>query len=248
MIKLVSTALGLLIAFSVCGQLTALEIVQKSEDNLRGKSNKSELEIKIVRPTWERTMEAKSWAKGTEMSMILILSPARDKGTVFLKRDKEIWNYVPTVERNIKLPPSMMLQSWMGTDFNNDDLVRESSMVNDYTHKLLGEETIRGMVCYKIEFIPKPEAAVVWGKIICYITKDYFLQVQVEFYDEDDVLINILEGFDIKTMDGRQLPSRMRMTPQDKEGHYTEMIYHSIDFDIDIDDSYFTTQNMKRIH
>ena len=248
MIKLVSTAFGLLMAFSVYGQLTALEIVQKSEDNLRGKSNKSELEIKIVRPTWERTMEAKSWAKGTEMSMILILSPARDKGTVFLKRDKEIWNYVPTVERNIKLPPSMMMQSWMGTDFNNDDLVRESSMVNDYTHKLLGEETIRGMACYKIEFIPKPEAAVVWGKIICYITKDYFLQVQVEFYDEDDVLINILEGFDIKTMDGRQLPSRMRMTPQDKEGHYTEMIYHSIDFDIDIDDSYFTTQNMKRIH
>lgn len=206
------------------------------------------MEINIVRPTWQRTMQAKTWSKGTNMSMILILAPARDKGTVFLKREKEIWNYVPTVERNIKLPPSMMMQSWMGTDFNNDDLVRESSMVNDYTHTLLGQETVRGMLCYKIEFIPKPEAAVVWGKIICYITKDDFLQVQVAFYDEDDVLINILEGFDIKTMDGRKLPSRIRMTPQDKEGYYTEMIYHSITFDVAIEDAFFTTQNMKRIH
>jgi len=235
-------------SFTLSAQLTAREIVQKSEDKLRGKSNKSELEIRIVRPTWQRTMVAKSWAKGTEKSMILILSPARDKGTVFLKRDKEIWNYVPTVERNIKLPPSMMMQSWMGTDFNNDDLVRESSMVEDYTHKLLGESTIQGTACYKIEFTPKPEAPVVWGRLVCYISKDEFLQLRVEFYDEDDVLINVLEGFDVKEMDGRKLPSRMRMTPQDKEGHYTEMVYHSIAFNIAIDDAFFTTQNMKRVH
>lgn len=239
----------LVLAFSpaVFAQISATEIVKRSEDKLRGNSNKSEIEIRIVRPTWNRTMEAKSWAKGTEKSMILILSPARDKGTVFLKRDKEIWNYIPTVERNIKLPPSMMMQSWMGTDFNNDDLVRESSMVNDYTHKLLGEKNVNGRSCYKIEFIPKPDAPVVWGKIICYISKEEYLQMRVEFYDEDNVLINVMEGYDVKDIGGRILPSRMRMIPQDKEGHYTEMIYQNIEFDIAISDSFFTTQNMKRI-
>ncbi len=235
------------ISLPAFGQLTAKEIVQRSEDNLRGESNKSVLEIRIVRPTWQRTMEAKSWAKGTEKSMILILSPARDKGTVFLKRDKEIWNYIPTVERNIKLPPSMMMQSWMGTDFNNDDLVRESSMVNDYTHKLLGEESIDGRACYKVEFIPKPDAPVVWGKIICFISKEHYLQMRVEFYDEDNELVNVMEGYDVAKIGGRTLPTRMRMIPQDEEGHYTEMVYKDMEFNIDIEDSFFTTQNMKRI-
>ncbi len=242
-------AIILILAFgqTALAQLSATEIVKRSEDKLRGNSNKSEIEIRIVRPTWNRTMEAKSWAKGTEKSMILILSPARDKGTVFLKRDKEIWNYIPTVERNIKLPPSMMMQSWMGTDFNNDDLVRESSMVNDYTHKLLGEKSINSRPCYEVEFIPKPDAPVVWGKIICYISKEDYLQMRVEFYDEDNVLINVMQGYDVKDIGGRVLPSRMRMVPQDKEGHYTEMIYKNIEFEIDISDSFFTTQNMKRI-
>jgi outer membrane lipoprotein-sorting protein len=239
--------IGVSLSLPSLAQLSAKEIVQRSEDNLRGNSNMTELEIRIIRPNWQRTMEAKSWAKGTEKSMVLILSPARDKGTVFLKRNKEIWNYIPTVERNIKLPPSMMMQSWMGTDFNNDDLVRESSMVNDYTHQLLGEETIEGLACHKIEFIPKPDAPVVWGKIMCFISKTDYLQMRVEFYDEEGTLINVMQGFDVTQIGGRTLPARMRMVPQDKEGHYTEMIYRDIAFDIDIADSFFTTQNMKRV-
>ena len=226
---------------------SALEIVKKSEDKLRGNSNQVEIQINIVRPSWKRSMVAKSWSKGSENSLILITSPARDKGTVFLKRDKEIWNYVPTIERTIKLPPSMMMQSWMGTDFKNDDLVRESSMVNDYNHKLLGEERIRDVDCHKIEFDPKTDAPVVWGKLIVWISKDEYLQVKAEFFDEEGEMVQVMEGFDFKTFDGRLLPSRVRMTPLDEEGQYTEMEYKSMAFDIDIDDSFFTTQNMKRI-
>lgn len=225
----------------------ATEIVKKSEEKLRGKSNKVELQINIVRPSWKRSMIAKSWSKGSENSLILITSPARDKGTVFLKRDKEIWNYVPTIERTIKLPPSMMMQSWMGTDFKNDDLVRESSMVKDYNHKLLGEERIREVDCYKIEFDPKPDAPVVWGKLVVWVSKDEYLQVRAEFFDEEGEMVQIMEGFDFKSFDGRVLPARVRMTPLDEEGHYTEMVYKSMVFDIDIDESFFTTQNMKRI-
>ena len=246
--KNIITAFVLLFTFSSFqSQLTALEIVKKSEENIRGKSNYTELQIHTVRPTWDRKMVAKSWSIGTSHSMIYITEPARDKGTVFLKRDKEIWNYVPTIERNVKLPPSMMMQSWMGTDFNNDDLVNESSITRDYTHDLLGEETLRGFECYKIQYTPKPDAAVVWGKIIGYISKEDFLQIKSDFYDEYDELVQVMEGFDVKTFDGRKIPSRLKMTPMDKEGHYTEMINNSIDFDIDVDETFFTTQNMTRV-
>lgn len=245
--KKVIALLVLVIVFAFSGEETAYEIVKKSEDNLRGKSNYTELEINTVRPTWKRKMVAKSWSLGTDYSMILITEPSRDKGTVFLKNDKEIWNYVPTIERNVKLPPSMMMQSWMGTDFNNDDLVQESSITKDYTHKLLGIETIRGYECYKIEFTPKPDAAVVWGKIIGHISKGEYLQIKSEFYDEYEDLVQIIEGFDVAEFDGRKLPARLRVTPMDKEGHYTEMVNKKIDFDIDVDEKFFTTQNMTRV-
>lgn len=245
--KYVSLLLLMPFVWSFSTQETALEIVKKSEDKLRGNSNQVEMEINIVRPTWKRTMVAKSWSKGTKNSLILITSPARDKGTVFLKRDKEIWNYVPTIERTIKLPPSMMMQSWMGTDFKNDDLVRESSMVNDYIHTLLGSEVVSNTDCHKVEFMPKPDAPVVWGKIIVWISKDEYLQMRAEFFDEENELIQVMEGFDVMEFDGRKLPSRLKMTPLEEEGHYTEMVYHSMKFNIDIDDSFFTTQNMKRV-
>lgn len=237
----------LILLFPFLTQPTATEIVQKAEDKLRGNSNIAELTITIHRPSWERTMEAKSWALGTDYSLILIQSPARDKGTVFLKREKEIYNWVPSIERTIKLPPSMMMQSWMGSDFNNDDLVQESSIVKDYTHKIIGSEQVAGYDCYKIEFTPKPDAPVVWGKIIGYISKTEFLQLKSEFYDEDNFLINVMEGSEVKELDGRKLPTVLRMTPVEKKGHYTEMRYKSLKFDVELEPSYFTTQNMKRV-
>ncbi|GAB5555897.1 MAG: outer membrane lipoprotein-sorting protein [Schleiferiaceae bacterium] len=226
---------------------SATDIVKKAEEKLRGNSNEAELTITIHRPSWERTLEAKTWALGTDYSLILLKAPARDKGTVFLKREKEIWNWVPNIERTIKLPPSMMMQSWMGSDFNNDDLVQESSIVTDYSHTLKGRETVAGYECYVIEFTPKPDAAVVWGKIIGYISVEGYLQLKSEFYDEDGFLINVMEGSDVIELDGRLLPSKLRMTPVDKEGHYTEMTYKSLTFDVPLKPSFFTTQNMKRI-
>jgi len=237
----------LLLLFPFFSQPSATEIVQKAEEKLRGNSNEAEITITIHRPSWERTLEAKSWALGTEYSLILLKAPARDKGTVFLKREKEIWNWVPNIERTIKLPPSMMMQSWMGSDFNNDDLVQESSIVKDYNHSHMGRQEVAGFDCYVIEFTPKPDAPVVWGKIIGYISVDGYLQLKSEFYDEDGFLINVLEGSDVVEMDGRRLPSKLRMTPVDKDDHYTEMTYKSLKFDVPLKTSFFTTQNMKRV-
>lgn len=239
--------LGMLGTLSSNAQ-TAIEIIQKAEENFRASENIAEIKMTIVRPKWEREMVMKSWNKGEEKALILVKSPARDKGTTFLKNDKEIWNWVPSIEKVVKLPPSMMLQSWMGSDFTNDDLVRNSSIEEDYEHKVLGEEEIDGRMAYKIELIPKPDAPVVWGKITTWITKENYLQVKTEFYDEDDFLINVMMADKIQEMDGRLIPARMTITPVEEEGNKTIIEYLSIDFDAEIDESMFTVQQMKRMH
>ncbi|WP_372767202.1 outer membrane lipoprotein-sorting protein [Lutibacter sp.] len=227
--------------------LTAKDIVEKADDNMRGKTSQANITIKIIRPTWSREMNMKAWSKGDDYSMILVKSPPKEKGTVFLKRVKEVWNWIPSIERNIKLPPSMMSQSWMGTDFTNDDLVKEASSVVDYTHKHLGKETITGKECYKIEMIPKPSAAIVWEKVIVWIDIKDFLQLKAEFYDEDGELVNIMNSGAVKEMGGRKITSKIEMIPVDKEGNSTWIIYNNIVFDEEIDDNFFTTRNMKQL-
>lgn len=228
-------------------EMTALEVMKKADEKMRGKTAQMEMTIKIVRPTWQRDMSLKSWSKGNELSMILITAPAKDKGTVFLKRYKEIYNWLPSIERSIKMPPSMMMQSWMGTDMTNDDLVRESSIVEDYEHEIVGHETINGRECWKIKLTPKPDAPVVWGMIYSWIDKKDYLQLRTEFYDEDEELVNTMTGGDIKTMGGKVIATRVEVIPADKEGQKTVMVTNSIVFDEPIEESFFSTQNMKKV-
>ncbi len=223
------------------------EIVKKADEKLRGTSSIGEVTMTIQRPSWERTLSMKNWTLGTEYSLILITAPAKEKGQVFLKRESEMWNWLPSIDRMIKIPPSMMMQSWMGSDFTNDDLVKESSIVKDYTHKLVGEETIENYPCYKVELIPLEDAPVVWGKIYMWISQDEFLWLKAEFFDEDGFLVNTEILTDVKKMDDRIIPTRMEMIPADKEGHKTIMTFDKIDFEVPIKDSFFSIQNMKRI-
>lgn len=225
----------------------AKEIVRKADEKTRGKSTRSVMMIQSVRPKWTREMQVKTWGKGTDYALILVLSPAKDKGVTFLKRKKEVWNWLPTLERNIKLPPSMMSQSWMGTDFTNEDLVKESSVVEDYSHRLLGSEVVDDRDCYRIEMIPKPDAPVVWGKVLVWIDKKDYLQLKSEFYDEDGALVNTILGSDIKLMDKHLIPTRLEMIPAGKKGQKTVITYQSIQFDMPIEDSFFSTQNMTKV-
>lgn len=226
---------------------TAKDIVKRADENMRGKTSQASITIKIIRPAWSRELNMTAWSKGDDYSMILINSPAKEKGTVFLKRIKEVWNWIPSIERTIKLPPSMMSQSWMGTDFTNDDLVKEASSVGDYTHKHLGKETITGKECYKIEMVPKPSAAIVWEKVIVWIDTKDFLQFKAEFYDEDGELVNIMNSGEVKEIGGRKITSKIEMIPVDKKGNSTWIIYNDIVFDKEIDDSFFTTRKMKQL-
>jgi outer membrane lipoprotein-sorting protein len=230
-----------------CFAQTARDIVQKADEKMRGSTMQAEIIIKTTRPTWTREMQCKTWTKGNKLAMIYILSPAKDKGIAFLKRKKEVWNWMPALERTIKLPPSMMSQSWMGTDFTNDDLVKESSVVEDYDHTIKGDTIIQNRNCYIIQMIPKPEAAVVWSKVILCIDKKDFLEMHSCFYDEGGQLINIMNSYDIKLMHDRIIPTRIEMIPADKKGQKTEMIYKNIQYNKPIDDGFFTTEKMKVI-
>jgi len=225
----------------------ARQIIDKANQLMRGNSSYMEATMKIIRPNWDRTLSFKAWAKGTEYSIIYITAPAKEKGQVFLKRGKEMWNWVPSIERMIKIPPSMMMQSWMGSDMTNDDLVKESSIVEDYFHKVLGEETIEGYVCYKLELVPKEDAAVVWGKIISWVSKNEFFTLKNEYYDEFGDLINKEVLSKIKDVGDRTIPTYFEMIPLEKEGNKTTMEFEMIKFNIPLKDDFFSIQNMKRI-
>ncbi len=227
--------------------LTAKEIVIKADNLQRGETNKSAMSMTVIRPKWERTITMKSWSLGRDYSMTLITAPAKDKGQVFLKRKNEMWNWVPAINRMIKLPPSMMSQGWMGSDYSNDDILKESSIVVDYAHTIIGEEDVSELTCYKIELTPKEDATVVWGKVIKWISKKEFWQMKTEYYDEDDELIRTEIASDVKQFGDRKLPSHLEIIPADKPGQKTVIDVLSAQYNIKVDEKFFSQQNMKRV-
>lgn len=235
-------------ALAQAQNMTAKEIMKEAEDQWQGEeSSVSRMTMKIIRPTWQRTIKMKNWTKGRKYALTLVTAPANEKGQTFLKRENDMWHWMPSIGRLIKLPPSMMSEGWMGSDYTNDDILKESSIVVDYNHTIIGEESIDGHVCYKIELNPKPDAAVVWGKVIKWITKEHFLQLKSEYYDEDGELIRTELGSDIKTMDGRKIPTKIEIIPEDEEGQKTVIIMDDIIFNRNIPDNFFSQQNMKRV-
>lgn len=243
--NLIITAI-LIFAFSVSIAQDAKEIVKRADDKMQGESNYSEMTMKIVRPSWSRSISFKGVTKGRDYSMTLVTAPAKDKGQTFLKRKNEMWNWNPTIERLIKLPPSMMSQGWMGSDYTNDDILNESSIVRDYTHKIVANETIASKNCYKIVLTPKSNAAVVWGKQELWISKDGDMILKVKYYDEDDYLIKTENASNIKIMDGREIPTVFEIIPADEPGNKTIVTMKKIIFDINISDNFFSQQQMKR--
>jgi outer membrane lipoprotein-sorting protein len=190
----------------------------------------------------ERTMKMQSWNRGNEKSFIKVLYPKQDRGITFLKIDTTMWQYVPKIEKIIKIPSSMMMQSWMGSDFTNDDMAKESSIVKDYNAEISAEDDTQ----YTLLLLPKEDAPVVWGKIRMQIAKENFVPLQAVYFDEDGIEKRVLYYSDVKRYGTHYLPTRMTLIPTDKERNKTVVIMDEVDFDIVIDDSRFSKSALKR--
>jgi outer membrane lipoprotein-sorting protein len=221
---------------------TTREILDRVESLLWGHTVAGEYEMTITTPRWQRTLVLRAWMERPRLSFIRILAPAKEKGIGSLRIGAEMWNYLPNVERTIKIPPSMMLQPWMGSDFTNDDLVKSSSLVDDYASRILREDG----PAYVIELIPKPEAAVVWGKILYWVRKDDLIPLKEEFYDERDSLVRTLTFSDVRSMGGRVIPTTWDIRPSDKQGNSTAIVVKSAVYDQPIDAETFTQRNLQK--
>ncbi len=228
--------------------ISATDIVRKADEKFNGeKSGYSVMSMTIVRPTWQRTIEFKNWTLGRDFALTLITAPSKEAGQSFLKRASEMWSWNPSISRLIKLPPSMMSQGWMGSDYTNDDILKESSVVTDYIHEIIGEESIGGLLCYKIKMTARENASIVWGKQIRWIDKKDFLVLKVELYDEDGYLVRTETGSDIKIMGGRSITSKIELVPEEEPENRTLLEIREIKFNIPIEESFFSQQNMKRV-
>ena len=219
-------------------------VMRRFDDLYRGERSHSLLEMRVKTEHWKRAMAMEGWSLGTEYSLIRILAPKKERGTATLKAKEDLFTYLNKTGRTIKITGGMMGGSWMGSHFTNDDLVRESRFSEDYDIKKTATKVVDGNPVYTFTAIPKPNAAVVWGKVEIVVRHD-LLPMGQAFFDEDGRKVKELEFSDFREMAGRMLPSRMIMHPLDKPGEYTEIIYKTIEFGVDLDKTFFTLQRLK---
>ena len=226
-------------------QESAREIVDRVDRLLRGQSSHGIATMDVVTAHWTRTLKLEIWSLGTEYSLVRVLAPEKEKGTATLKANDQIWNYLPRVDRTIKIPPSLMMGSWMGSHFTNDDLVKESRMIEDYDIEISFEGLRDTTEVWEFTLTPKPDAAVVWGRIVEQVRKVDLMPVWARYYDDRGDLARTLTFDDYRTMGGRLIPAQLTMRPADKPDEYTRIRYEELEFDIGIDPSFFSLQRLR---
>jgi len=237
------TFLLLAVSSLIAAEPDAREVVRKVDELYRSQSSYAEMEMEISTPHWERTLRMKAWTQGTDRTFIRITAPAKEKGVATLRVGNEMWNYLPNTNKVIKIPPSMMMNSWMGSDFTNNDLVSEFTLLEDYNFELARPDTARDDLLY-IEAIPKEGKPIVWGKQIIQVRKQDYIPVRQEYYSEDGELMRVLLYRDITRFDERRIPAEMVMLPQDEEGR-TVIRYLDAEFNIEVQDEIFSLRNLR---
>jgi outer membrane lipoprotein-sorting protein len=248
---------AILLAFIFAGgatraeELDVHELVRRAEDALRGKTAQMKMRMTITTPRWTRELVIRSWDdREHDRSFSRVLEPPKDKGTGFLRDHDTFWTWLPKVERAMRIPPSMMLQPWMGSDFTNDDLARESSLEKDYEPRLLGEKQVDGAPAIGVELLPKPEAPVVWARMEIWIATDTYAPLVFTYFDEPEKgrfePVRELRFSDIRMVKGRPLPHVWEMVPKDKPGHSTRMVLEEAELDAPIADEIFTQKNLRQ--
>lgn len=227
-------------------QPTPREIIERVDRLLRGESSRGVASMEVVTEHWTRELTLELWSLGTDYALVRVLAPAREAGTATLMADRDIWNYLPKVDRAIKIPAAMMAGSWMGSHFTNDDLVKESQLVEDYDIEISFDGERDGVRVWEFRLTPKPEAAVVWGHLAFRVRQTDDMPLWVRYYDEDGDLSRTMVYSEFARLGGRLVPTVMDMRPADKPGERTTVRYRELEFDLDLDRSFFSLQNLKR--
>ncbi len=225
-------------------EVDARELVRQAMDHWRGLTSHSTMTMTIHRPDWERTMTMESWSKGDKLSLVRVIEPKRDAGNGTLLNDNTMWTFTPKINRVIKVPSSMMSQSWLGSDFSNKDIAKSTDIIDQYEHELTGVEERDGHVYYTIASIPHEDAAIVWGKEVLTVRDDYVLMEQ-QFWDQDGELVKALETLEVEVMGGRPVARVMRMGKVDAPDEWTRLTAREIEFDLELPDSLFTLSSLR---
>ena len=227
------------------GAQTAAEIVDQVDQLLRGNSSEAAVRMDVVTEHWSRSIEMRIWSLGTDYSLIRIDAPPKDAGTATLKAETDLWNYLPRVDRTIKLPASLMGASWMGSHFTNDDLVKESRIIDDYDIEITFDGERDGHQVWEFTLTPKPETAVVWGKIVEQVRRADLMPEWVRYYDDLGEVSRTMAFSNFKVMGGRMVPATMVVTPADKPDETTTIIYQDLAFDVGLEPSFFSLRNLR---
>ena len=223
---------------------TVEELLRATDDTNRGQSSEAVIAMEVKTSRYERTMEMIAWSKGTEKSLIRILKPAKDAGVATLKVEENLWNYLPKVDRTMKVPSGMMGSNWMGSHLTNDDLVREARLSEDFTYELTAKPA-NGEGNYVVTCVPNPDAPVVWGKVVVEVRPDK-VPVKIDYFDEGGELVRTMEYSNVQMVDGQLSPLTFRLVPHDKPGEYTQMSFSSLKLNVALDDSLFSLQALKK--
>jgi len=229
---------------SMAQEPDAAQLIRNAMDHWRGLTSYSDMTMTIHRPDWERSMTMLSWSKGDKLSLVRIVEPKKDAGNGTLLNDNNMWTYTPKINRIIKVPSSMMSQSWMGSDFSNKDISKSTDIIDQYDHELVGSEERDGHVYYTISSVPHEEAAVVWGKEVLTVRDDYVL-IEQQFWDQDGILVKSMKTLEVQEMGGRAVARVMRMGKVDSPGEWTQLTANSIEFDLELPDNLFTLSNLR---
>ena len=242
----VSTLLLLYIISFPVSAIEVAELIQHIDELWRGNTSRADMTMTVKTQRYQRTMNMEAWSRGNEYSLVVIRKPIKDKGIATLKVKENIWNYLPKINRVTKVPSSMMSGSWMGSHFTNDDLVRESTFEDDFTSHISFEGQRDGMKIYEITSVPKPDAAVVWGKVIMVIDQQNLTPQYALYYDEEGTLIRTMTFDQPQKINKRIVPMRLTLQPEDKKDESTVVIYNHIEFELPIEESFFSLQNLQQ--
>lgn len=224
---------------------TPEEIIDHVDRVMRGESSAGKVTMSIETEHWSRTISLEVWSRGREHSLIRVLAPRSEAGSATLMAEDQVWNYLPRADRTIKVPASMMMGSWMGSHFTNDDLVKESHIIDDYEITLAYDGVRDGVDVWDFELVPREEAAVVWGRIEYRVRKDDVMPLWARYYDDDGELARTITFSDFREMGGRTIPAVMMVVPTDKPGEFTRVVYDELEFDIDLPEEFFSLRNLR---